>query len=130
MTTGSWKGRGSQYIQFIRVLYSVNCQPIASNYQLSHLRGSLCMIPILLEAMQGTEPQPQRWEARVLPFCHHGPTIVLGSHILIHEWYCDKKEILTIQKGNYLFYIYNEKSQFIKKRAPIKQIKKQNFKIK
>ena len=36
ITTGSWKGRGNQYIQFVRVLY---CKlPTASNYQLSHLR--------------------------------------------------------------------------------------------
>ena len=34
---GSWKGRGNQYIQFIRFC-TVNCQPTASNYQLSHLR--------------------------------------------------------------------------------------------
>ena len=24
--------------------------------------------------MPGTEPRPQRWEARVLPLCHRGPT--------------------------------------------------------
>ena len=42
ITTGSWKGRGSQCIQFIR----------------------------FLEAMAGAEPWPQRWEARVLPICH------------------------------------------------------------
>ena len=37
ITTGSWKGRGNQYIQFIRVC-TVNCPPMASNYQLSLLR--------------------------------------------------------------------------------------------
>ena len=26
-----------------------------------------------LEAVLGTEPQPQRWEVRVLPLCHRGP---------------------------------------------------------
>ena len=26
-----------------------------------------------LEAMPRIEPRPQRWEARVLPLCHHGP---------------------------------------------------------
>ena len=26
-----------------------------------------------LEAMTGIKPRPQRWEARVLPLCHHGP---------------------------------------------------------
>ena len=37
ITTGSWKGRGNQYIQFVRVLYCI-CRPRVSNYQLSHLR--------------------------------------------------------------------------------------------
>ena len=41
---------------------TVNYRPTGSNYQLSHLR--LC---------RGTEPQPQKWEARVLPLCHRGP---------------------------------------------------------
>ena len=27
----------------------------------------------LRELVPGTEPQPQWWEARVLPLCHHGP---------------------------------------------------------
>ena len=35
---------------------TVNCPSTASNYQLSHLRQLL-----------GIEPQPKRWEARVLP---------------------------------------------------------------
>ena len=43
-------------------LCTVNCRPTASNYQLSHLRPS-----------QGSNPRPQRWEARVLPLCHRGP---------------------------------------------------------
>ena len=29
-----------------------------------------------LEAVPGTEPRPQRWEARVLPLCHRGPRLV------------------------------------------------------
>ena len=33
---------------------TVNCRPTVSNYQLSHL-----------EAVPGTEPRPQRWEASV-----------------------------------------------------------------
>ena len=33
---------------------TVNCRPMASNYQLSQL-----------EAVPGIEPRPQRWEARV-----------------------------------------------------------------
>ena len=36
ITTGSWKGRGNQYIHFDRVLYC-KLSTRASNYQLSHL---------------------------------------------------------------------------------------------
>ena len=61
ITTGSWKGRGNQYIQFIRVLY---CKLPTNGKQLPAFP---------LEAMPGIEPQPQRWEARVLPLCHRGP---------------------------------------------------------
>ena len=31
ITTGSWKGRGNQYIQLFRFC-TVNCRPMASNY--------------------------------------------------------------------------------------------------
>ena len=58
---GTWKGRGNQYIQFIRVLY---CKLPSNGKQLP---------AIPLEAMPGIEPRPQRWEARVLPLCHRGP---------------------------------------------------------
>ena len=61
ITMGSWKGRGNQYIQFVRVLY----------YQLPTNGTQLPAFP--LEAVLGIEPQPQRWEARVLPLCHRGP---------------------------------------------------------
>ena len=57
ITTSSWKGRGNQYIQFIRVLY---CKLLTNGKQLPAFQ---------LEAMPGTEPQPQRWEVRVLPLC-------------------------------------------------------------
>ena len=59
--TGSWKGRGNQYIQFVRVLY---CKLPTNGKQLPAFP---------LEAVPGIEPRPQRWEARVLPLCHHGP---------------------------------------------------------
>ena len=59
--TGSWKGRGNQYIQFIRVLY---CKLPTNGKQLPAFPH---------EAVPGIEPQPQRWEARVLPLCHCGP---------------------------------------------------------
>ena len=53
--TDSWKGRGNQYIQFVRVLY---CKLPTNGKQLPAFP---------LEAMLGTKPQPQRWEARLLP---------------------------------------------------------------
>ena len=53
ITTGSWMGRGNQYIQF---------------HQSS-----------VLEAVPGTEPQPQRWEVRVLPICHCGPSVAVSN---------------------------------------------------
>ena len=61
ITTGSWKGRGNQYIQFVRVLY---CKLPTNDKQLPAFP---------LEAVPGIEPRPQRWEARVLPLCHCGP---------------------------------------------------------
>ena len=60
ITMGSWKGRGNQYIQSIRVLYC----------KLPTKAKQLPAFP--LEAMLGIEPRPQRWEARVLPLCHRG----------------------------------------------------------
>ena len=60
ITMGSWKGNGNQYFQFIRVLY---CKLLTNGKQLPAFP---------FEAVLGTEPRPQRWEARVLPLCHHG----------------------------------------------------------
>ena len=50
--TGSWEGRGNQYIQFVRVLY---CKLPTNGKQLPAFP---------LEAVLGIEPWPQRWEAR------------------------------------------------------------------
>ena len=50
---GSWKGRGNQYLQFVRVLY---CKLPTNGKQLPAFP---------LEAVPGIEPQPQRWEASV-----------------------------------------------------------------
>ena len=61
ITTGSWKGRGNQYIEFVRVLY---CKLPTNSKQLPAFP---------LEAVPGIEPRAQRWEARVLSLCHHGP---------------------------------------------------------
>ena len=52
VTTGKWKSRGNQYIKFVRVLYC----------KLTNGKQLLAF-----------SPRPQRWEARVLPLCHHGP---------------------------------------------------------
>ena len=57
--TGSWKGRGNQYIEFARVVY---CKLPTNSKQLPAFP---------LTAMTGIEPRPQRWE--VLPLCHRGP---------------------------------------------------------
>ena len=55
---GSWKGRGNQYIQFIRVLYS----------KLPNNGKQLPAFP--LEAMPGNETLAS--EVGVLPLCHRG----------------------------------------------------------
>ena len=61
ITMGIWKGRGNQYIQFVRDLY---CKLPTNGKQLPAFP---------LEPMTGIEPRPQRWEVRVLPLCHRGP---------------------------------------------------------
>ena len=68
---GSWKGRENQYIQLVKVLY----------YKLPSNSKQLPVAPF--EAVPGIEPWPQRWEARVLPLCHHGPSGRVVSPILI-----------------------------------------------
>ena len=62
ITTGCWKGRGNQYIQFVRVLY---CKLPTNAKQLPAFP---------LEVVMEIEPRPQRWEARVFPLCHRGPS--------------------------------------------------------
>ena len=64
ITMGSWKGRGNQYIEFVRVLY---CKLPTNGKQLPAFP---------LEAVMGIESRPQRWEARVLPLCHHGSQLL------------------------------------------------------
>ena len=65
--TGSWKGKGNQYIEFARVLY---CKLPTNGKQLPAFPH---------KALTGIEPRPQRWEARVLPLCHRGPFISFKS---------------------------------------------------
>ena len=67
ITMGSWKGRGKQYVQWVKVLY---CKLLTNSKQLPAFP---------LEAVPGTEPRPQRCEARVLPLCHCGPIHVPDS---------------------------------------------------
>ena len=77
--TGSFMGRGNQYIQFIRVLY----RKLATNGK------QLPAFP--LEVGPGIELRSQKWEASVLPLCHRGPSrnLLIGSQkwcdcVLIH----------------------------------------------
>ena len=65
ITMGSWKGRGNEYIQFVRVLY---CKLPTNGKKLPAFP---------LGAVPGTEPWPQKWEGRVLPLCHRGPEYCL-----------------------------------------------------
>ena len=64
ITTGSWKGRGNQYIEFARVLY---CKLPTNGKQLPAFPH---------KALTRIEPRPQRWEVRVLPLCHRGPLLI------------------------------------------------------
>ena len=70
ITTGSWKGRGNQYIEFVRVQY---CKLPTHGKQLPAFP---------LEAVTGIEPRPQRWEARVLPLCHRGPLVSIMTGVV------------------------------------------------
>ena len=92
ITTGSWKGRGNQYIQFARVLY---CKLPTNGKQLPAFP---------LEAVTGIEPQPQRWEARVLPLCHHGPRI--HGNLLIH--FSTASSCVPIFNGNFNYLCHLE----------------------
>ena len=71
ITTGSWKGRGNQYIEFARVVY---CKLPTNGKQLPAFP---------LKAVTEIESPPQRWEARVLPLCHRGPLLYFVRHAII-----------------------------------------------
>ena len=97
---GSWKGRGNQYIQFVRVLY---CKLPTNGKQLPAFP---------LEAVPGTELRPQRWEARVLPLCHHGPSNVVLQHIKIYYPQYDKFDLnIWIYRPGY--FLQQEGIEFI-----------------
>ena len=76
ITTGSWKGRGNQYIEFARVLY---CKLPTNGKQL----------PVFPhKALTGIKPRPQRWEARVLPLPYkiaHKPCLQSFQFKVIHR---------------------------------------------
>ena len=57
--TGSWKGKGNQYIEFARVVY---CKLPTKGKQLPAFPH---------KALMGIEPRPQTWEAR----CYHSATV-------------------------------------------------------
>ena len=77
ITTGSWKGRGNQYIQFARVLH---CKLPTNGKQLPAFP---------LQAVTGIEPRPQRWEVRVLPLCHRGPQRVSCQEFKLLCFHCN-----------------------------------------
>ena len=72
ITTGSWKGRGNQYIEFARVVY---CKLPTNGKQLPAFP---------LKAITGIKPRPQRWEARVLPLYHRGPCVFSTVHTCLY----------------------------------------------
>ena len=58
-----------------------------------------------LEVGTGTEPRPQRWEARVLPLCHCGPLMseekrIKGPHLKFQSY---RKEAVTKAKKSDIF---------------------------
>ena len=94
ITTGSWKGRGIQYIQFARVLY---CKLPTNGKQLPAFPH---------KALTGIEPRPQRWEARVLPLCHRGPPpnlkVLITRLLLVLEVWDGKPAYRKSWAGNLL----------------------------
>ena len=58
--TGSFVGRGNQYILLVKVLY---CKLLTIGKQL----------PTFLHKVRGLYHRPQRWEVSVLPLDHRGP---------------------------------------------------------
>ena len=59
-TMGSFVGRGNQFKHLVKVLY---CKLPTIGKQL----------PTFSHKIRGLNRRPQRWEASVLPLCHHGP---------------------------------------------------------
>ena len=93
ITTGSWKGRGNQYKQLVKVLY---CKLPTNGKQLPAFP---------LEAMPGTEPRPQRWEARVLPLCHRVPSYGKEGGLLVGWWICAPVEKNKLMRSLLKIYV-------------------------
>ena len=71
----SFVGRGNQYIQLVKGLY---CKLQTNGKQLPAFP---------LEVRLGTKPQPQKWEARVLPLCHCDPSqFIQGLSLNVLHW--------------------------------------------
>ena len=68
ITTGSWKGRGNQYIQFVRVLY---CKLPTNGKQLSAFP---------LEAVSGIDPGLRGGRRE----CYHSATVAPDCRYIIH----------------------------------------------
>ena len=80
--TGSWKGRGNQYIQLVKVLY----------YKLQTKGKQLSAFS--LKARPGFKLWSLRWKESVLPLCYNGP--LMGYKI---DWF------INIASGT-LFQLY------------------------
>ena len=86
ITTGSWKGRGNQYIQLVNVLY---CKLLTNGKQLPAFP---------LEVRPGSEPRSQRWEASVTTQPPWPPSINVGG---LYECQIEASDTGLENLGNY-----------------------------
>ena len=77
--TGSFMGRGNQYVQLVKVLY---CTLLTIGKQL----------PTFTHKIRGLNCQPQRWEASVLPLHHRGPSMEDDFMKIVEKASCDLSE--------------------------------------
>ena len=73
ITLGSWKGRGNQYIQLVKVLY---CKLLTNGKQLP-------AFPLVVGV--GNEPQSQRLETTLLSLGHFGPMYIFVNCFKIYR---------------------------------------------
>ena len=78
--TGSFTGRGNQYIQLVKVLY---CKLPTSGKQL----------PAFPHKVRGLNRRPHRWDASMLPLRHPGPRLA-PSLCISHPTKSDIHEII------------------------------------